>query len=68
MDKAWGQFDNETKEWSGMIRSLILGEVDIAWSTLTITAERQTVVDFLLPYSTETHCLVKYTFFILFHR
>lgn len=43
-----------------MIRSLILGEVDIAWSSLTIGVERKTVVDFLLPYATETHCVVSY--------
>ena len=60
VDKAWGQFDNETKEWSGKIRSLILNEIDIAWSSLTIGVERKTVVDFLLPYATETHCVVRY--------
>ena len=60
MDGAWGQYDNETKEWSGKIRSVILGEVDVAWSSLTIGVERKTVVDFLLPYATETHCVVSY--------
>ena len=57
-DKAWGHFDKETKEWSGMIKSLLLNEIDIAWASITIGLERKTVVDFLHPYAKETHCVV----------
>ena len=59
-DQAWGQFDNETQEWNGMIRSLILKDIDISWTALTIGVERKTVVDFLFPYATETHCVVRH--------
>ena len=59
-DRAWGRFDNETQEWNGMIRSLILKEIDISWASLTIGVERQTVVDFLPPYATETSCVVRH--------
>ena len=59
-DEAWGHFDNETQEWSGMVRSLLLNEVDIAWASITIELERKTVVDLLHPYATETHCVVSW--------
>ncbi len=47
-----------TGEWDGMIRSLLVGDVDLVWSVLTVTPERLQVVSFLLPYLAETHCVV----------
>ena len=45
-----------------MIRSVASGDVDMAWTVLMPTAERQQVVDMLHPYYFLTNCLVnRYT-------
>lgn len=41
---------NEKKEWNGMIRELIDREADLAVGDLTITYEREQVVDFTMPF------------------
>ncbi len=58
VDNHWGALDNETGKWDGVIGSLLKGDVDIAWSTLTETAQRFSAVDFLLPYDIEHYSLV----------
>uniref|UniRef100_A0A1W7RAA1 Glutamate receptor 1 n=1 Tax=Hadrurus spadix TaxID=141984 RepID=A0A1W7RAA1_9SCOR len=41
---------NDKKEWTGMIRELIDREADMAVGDLTITYERDVVVDFTTPF------------------
>lgn len=41
---------NDKGEWSGLIRELIDGRADIVVADLTITYERETVVDFTMPF------------------
>ena len=41
-----------------MIRSLVLQDVDMAWSSLRVTADRHSAVDFLYPYYKNTYSLV----------
>ena len=44
-----------------MIRSLVLQDVDMAWSSLRITVDRHSAVDFLYPYYKNTYALVNIT-------
>ena len=44
-----------------MIRSLVLQDVDMAWSSLRITVDRNSAVDFLYPYYKNTYALVNKT-------
>ncbi|XP_015783422.1 glutamate receptor ionotropic, kainate 2 [Tetranychus urticae] len=48
-DRAYGR-RNEKGEWNGMIRELIDGKADIAVADLTITYERESAVDFTMPF------------------
>ncbi|XP_076358702.1 glutamate receptor ionotropic, kainate 2-like [Tachypleus tridentatus] len=48
-DKTYGK-KNKHGEWNGMIRELIDGNADIAIGDLTITYEREEVVDFTMPF------------------
>ncbi|EDV20221.1 uncharacterized protein TRIADDRAFT_32461 [Trichoplax adhaerens] len=36
--------------WTGMVREVVIGEADIAAAALSITPERQQVLDFTIPY------------------
>jgi len=47
-NNAYGSFKNG--EWDGMIRELLDHKADMAIADLTITASRQEVVDFTLPF------------------
>ncbi|GJQ66264.1 hypothetical protein Trydic_g15637 [Trypoxylus dichotomus] len=49
-DKANGDWNNETKQWSGMIGDILTGTADLAISDLTITSERKDAVDFTTPF------------------
>nr|CAD7395568.1 unnamed protein product [Timema cristinae] len=49
-DNVYGSLDNETKEWNGMLRKVIDGEADLAITDLTITSERESGVDFTMPF------------------
>lgn len=40
----------ENGEWDGMVKALLDREADLAIVDLTITSERQTAVDFTLPF------------------
>ncbi len=36
--------------WTGLVGDLITGEIDISVATLTMTTEREEVIDFVSPY------------------
>ena len=36
--------------WSGLVGDLISGNIDISVATLTMTTEREEVIDFVAPY------------------
>ncbi|XP_032526298.2 ionotropic receptor 25a [Danaus plexippus] len=44
--------------WDGIIGDLMTGETDIAVAALTMTAEREEVVDFVAPYFEQTGILI----------
>ena len=41
---------NPDGTWSGVIGDLVKGEIDIAVAGMTMTSEREEVVDFVAPY------------------
>ncbi|XP_028050144.1 glutamate receptor ionotropic, kainate 2 isoform X2 [Monomorium pharaonis] len=49
-DNAYGSFNNVTKKWNGMLGKIIAHEADLAITDLTITAARQSAVDFTDPF------------------
>lgn len=49
-DGKYGNFDPETKKWNGLVRQLIDRKADLAIGDLTITKERETVIDFTSPF------------------
>ncbi|MFH4984366.1 hypothetical protein AB6A40_011075 [Gnathostoma spinigerum] len=48
-DKHYGTVD-ENGLWNGLIGAVTSGFADIALAPLSVTAEREDVVDFTLPY------------------
>ena len=52
IDGQWGNLNQETGEWNGMISNLMNGEADIQTGSLTICCRRTEVVDFLWPLAT----------------
>lgn len=60
-DDAPGQFDHSTGRWNGMIGELLEGRADLAIADLTITSEREAVVDFTMQFMNlgEFHMLSK---------
>ena len=48
--------------WSGLVGDLIYGEIDISVATLTMTTEREEVIDFVSPYFDQ----VIYTYVYIF--
>nr|QHN69171.1 ionotropic receptor 2 [Sirex noctilio] len=49
-DNVYGSLNPVTKTWNGMIRKLMNDEADLAITDLTITSERETAVDFTMPF------------------
>ncbi|KAG4072084.1 hypothetical protein HA402_015583 [Bradysia odoriphaga] len=49
-DKDYGVKNNATGKWSGMMKELIEGRADLAITDLTITSERESGVDFTMPF------------------
>lgn len=49
-DKMFGSINTTTKQWNGMIRELVDKNADIALGPISVMAERETVVDFTVPY------------------
>ncbi|XP_059083828.1 glutamate receptor ionotropic, kainate 2-like isoform X2 [Tigriopus californicus] len=50
MDGKYGNVDPKTGEWNGMIRELQDQKADMAVIDLSITLERQSAVDFTMPF------------------
>lgn len=48
-DKKIGKM-NQQGEWSGLIRQLIDKKADIALAAISVMAERETVIDYTIPY------------------
>ncbi|XP_067123751.1 glutamate receptor ionotropic, kainate 2 isoform X1 [Centruroides vittatus] len=48
-DNSYGQ-KNDYNEWNGMIRELMDGKADLAIGDLTISFDREEVVDFTMPF------------------
>ena len=46
----FGRRNADTGVWSGLIGDLVSGKVDIAVAPMTMTSEREEVVDFVAPY------------------
>ncbi|XP_047738082.1 glutamate receptor ionotropic, kainate 2 [Hyalella azteca] len=49
-DGQHGKYDPATEKWTGMIGELLEQEADLAIGDLTITYEREQVVDFTMPW------------------
>nr|QGW50663.1 ionotropic receptor 21 [Propsilocerus akamusi] len=49
-DGRYGSFNRETSEWDGMIKELLDQRADVAIADLTITYNREQVVDFTMPF------------------
>lgn len=49
-DGKYGRYDEEKKEWNGMIREVMIGKADLAIADLSITSSREDAVDFTLPF------------------
>ncbi|VVC37864.1 Ionotropic glutamate receptor, L-glutamate and glycine-binding domain,Ionotropic glutamate [Cinara cedri] len=46
----FGEFDSTTNKWNGLIGGLVEGELDIVVASLTMTSDREEVIDFIAPY------------------
>ncbi|XP_076667724.1 glutamate receptor ionotropic, kainate 2 isoform X2 [Andrena cerasifolii] len=49
-DGNYGRYNKETKQWDGLIRRLLDRDADLAICDLTITYERESAVDFTMPF------------------
>ncbi|KAK2579603.1 hypothetical protein KPH14_010896 [Odynerus spinipes] len=49
-DSVYGSYQNKTGKWTGMIAKIIDGRADLAITDLTITSERESAVDFTMPF------------------
>lgn len=49
-DGKYGRFDEETGSWNGMIGELQNQKADMVVADITITSEREKVVDFTVPF------------------
>lgn len=49
-DGAYGSMNKDTGDWNGMIGELMNDRADLAITDLTITAERESAVDFTMPF------------------
>nr|XP_033338694.1 glutamate receptor ionotropic, kainate 2-like isoform X2 [Megalopta genalis]XP_033338703.1 glutamate receptor ionotropic, kainate 2-like isoform X2 [Megalopta genalis] len=49
-DGNYGAYVKETKQWNGLIRRLLDRDADLAICDLTITYERESAVDFTMPF------------------
>ena len=46
----FGKKNVDTGEWSGLIGDLIAGDIDMIVAPMTMTSEREEVIDFVAPY------------------
>lgn len=49
-DGRYGSLNKKTGEWDGMVQALLDQHADLAIGDLTITYERENVVDFSMPF------------------
>ena len=49
-DGKYGSLNTNTGEWNGMIRELLDHKADVAVVDLSMTSQRQSAVDFTMPY------------------
>ncbi|XP_076246197.1 glutamate receptor ionotropic, kainate 2 isoform X2 [Calliopsis andreniformis] len=49
-DGNYGTYNKDTKQWNGLIRRLLDHDADLAICDLTITYERESAVDFTMPF------------------
>lgn len=49
-DGRYGSYNPQTKEWDGMMKELLEQKADLAIGDLTITYDREQVVDFTTPF------------------
>ena len=54
-DTVWGTHDPVTNQTNGIVKSVVEGRVDMAAAPLTITGERSTVLNYLIPMGKETY-------------
>ncbi|KAG7201426.1 hypothetical protein KM043_004186 [Ampulex compressa] len=47
---VYGSYSKKNNKWTGMLGKIIDGEADLAITDLTITAERESAVDFTMPF------------------
>ena len=43
-------FRDENGSWTGLVGALVAGDVDISVAALTMTTEREEVIDYVAPY------------------
>ncbi|XP_055615442.1 glutamate receptor ionotropic, kainate 2 isoform X2 [Toxorhynchites rutilus septentrionalis] len=49
-DGMYGSLNRETGKWNGMVQELLDWRADLAITDLTITSERESAVDFTMPF------------------
>lgn len=49
-DSVYGSLDRKTGQWTGMIRELMEYRADLAVTDFTVTSERESGVDFTMPF------------------
>ncbi|XP_076280538.1 glutamate receptor ionotropic, kainate 2 [Lasioglossum baleicum] len=49
-DGNYGSYNKDTKQWNGLMRRLLDHKADLAICDLTITYERESAVDFTMPF------------------
>ena len=49
-DGKYGSLNKDTGEWNGMIKELLDHKADVAVVDLSMTSQRQSAVDFTMPY------------------
>lgn len=52
-DKSFG-ISNDEGQWNGMVRELMDKKADIGMNLLSITSERDIVIDFTVPFTDDT--------------
>ncbi|XP_015174609.1 PREDICTED: glutamate receptor ionotropic, kainate 3 [Polistes dominula] len=57
MDRSFGE-KLPNGQWSGLVGDLAKGETDIAVGALTMTSEREEVIDFVAPYFEQSGILI----------
>ena len=51
-EDEYGSWDNQTKEWTGIIKQLCINKVDFAAADMIVSTRRLDVVDFSIPLVT----------------